>query len=44
MGRQDVNLGFALTIWDQLSRRAVFPSADTLRIDTRTGAYITRVG
>ena len=34
VGRQDVNLGFALTIWDQLSRRAVFPSADTIRIDT----------
>ena len=25
-GRQDVNLGFALTIWDQLSGRAVFPT------------------
>ncbi|HUZ41558.1 MAG TPA: sterol desaturase family protein [Acidimicrobiales bacterium] len=33
-GRQDVNLGFALTIWDQLSRRAVFPTKDTIRIDT----------
>jgi len=33
-GRQDVNLGFALTIWDQLSHRAVFPTKDTIRIDT----------
>lgn len=31
---QDVNLGFALTIWDQLFQRAVFPRADTVRIDT----------
>lgn len=33
-GRQDVNLGFALTIWDQMSGRAVFPTAETIRIDT----------
>jgi sterol desaturase/sphingolipid hydroxylase (fatty acid hydroxylase superfamily) len=33
-GPQDVNMGFALTIWDQLSRRAVFPTADTVRADT----------
>ena len=33
-GRQDVNLGFALTIWDQMSGRAVFPSPETVRIDT----------
>jgi sterol desaturase/sphingolipid hydroxylase (fatty acid hydroxylase superfamily) len=33
-GAQDVNLGFALTIWDQLSRRAVFPTPETIRIDT----------
>jgi sterol desaturase/sphingolipid hydroxylase (fatty acid hydroxylase superfamily) len=33
-GAQDVNLGFALTIWDQLSRRAVFPTAETIRMDT----------
>jgi hypothetical protein len=33
-GRQDVNLGFALTIWDQLSGRAVFPTQETIRIDT----------
>ena len=26
-GPQDVNLGFALTIWDQLVHRAVFPTA-----------------
>ncbi|HWD55853.1 MAG TPA: sterol desaturase family protein [Acidimicrobiales bacterium] len=33
-GAQDVNLGFALTIWDQLSHRAVFPTAETVRMDT----------
>jgi sterol desaturase/sphingolipid hydroxylase (fatty acid hydroxylase superfamily) len=33
-GRQDVNLGFALTIWDQLFHRAVFPSTDTIRMAT----------
>jgi sterol desaturase/sphingolipid hydroxylase (fatty acid hydroxylase superfamily) len=33
-GRQDVNLGFALTIWDQLSHRAVFPTAETIGADT----------
>ncbi|HSN02534.1 MAG TPA: sterol desaturase family protein [Acidimicrobiales bacterium] len=33
-GRQDVNLGFALTIWDQLSHRSVFPTPETIRIDT----------
>jgi sterol desaturase/sphingolipid hydroxylase (fatty acid hydroxylase superfamily) len=33
-GRQDVNLGFALTIWDQCSGRAVFPTNETIRIDT----------
>lgn len=33
-GPQDVNLGFALTIWDQLSGRAVFPSEATIRADT----------
>jgi sterol desaturase/sphingolipid hydroxylase (fatty acid hydroxylase superfamily) len=33
-GAQDVNLGFALTIWDQLARRAVFPTPETIRIDT----------
>ena len=33
-GPQDVNLGFALTIWDQLSGRAVFPTEDTIRADT----------
>ncbi len=33
-GAQDVNLGFVLTIWDQLSRRAVFPTAETIRLDT----------
>jgi len=33
-GPQDVNLGFALTIWDQLAHRAVFPTPDTVRADT----------
>jgi sterol desaturase/sphingolipid hydroxylase (fatty acid hydroxylase superfamily) len=33
-GPQDVNLGFALTIWDQMFRRAVFPTPDTIRMDT----------
>ena len=33
-GPQDVNLGFALTIWDQLFHRAVFPTEDTIRTDT----------
>jgi len=34
VGRQDVNLGFALTIWDQLFHCAVFPTSDTIRADT----------
>jgi sterol desaturase/sphingolipid hydroxylase (fatty acid hydroxylase superfamily) len=33
-GAQDVNLGFALTIWDRLSGRAIFPTEDTIRTDT----------
>jgi len=33
-GPPDVNLGFALTIWDQLFHRAVFPTRDTIRTDT----------
>ena len=33
-GPQDVNLGFALTIWDQLFKRAVFPTEETIRTDT----------
>ena len=33
-GPQDVNLGFTLTIWDQLFHRAVFPSDETVRTDT----------
>src|SRR5882762_8134501 len=33
-GPQDVNLGFAFTIWDQLFHRAVFPTEDTIRADT----------
>jgi sterol desaturase/sphingolipid hydroxylase (fatty acid hydroxylase superfamily) len=34
VGAQDVNLGFVLTIWDQMSGRAVFPTPGTIRIDT----------
>lgn len=34
VGAQDVNLGFTLTIWDQLAGLAVFPTAETARIDT----------
>jgi hypothetical protein len=34
VGPQDLNLGFTLTIWDQLSHRAVFPTAETIRADT----------
>lgn len=33
-GPQDVNLGFALTIWDQMFRCAIFPTEDTIRTDT----------
>lgn len=33
-GPQDVNLGFALTVWDQLFHRAVFPTEETIRTDT----------
>jgi hypothetical protein len=33
-GPQDVNLGFALTIWDQIFHRAVFPTEASVRIDT----------
>ena len=33
-GPQDVNLGFALTIWDQLFGTAVFPTTDSVRTDT----------
>jgi sterol desaturase/sphingolipid hydroxylase (fatty acid hydroxylase superfamily) len=33
-GAQDVNLGFALTVWDQLFHRAIFPTTETIRIDT----------
>ncbi len=31
---QDVNLGFAFSIWDQLAHRAVFPDETTIGIDT----------
>jgi sterol desaturase/sphingolipid hydroxylase (fatty acid hydroxylase superfamily) len=33
-GPQDVNLGFVLTIWDQLFGSARFPTAATIRTDT----------
>jgi sterol desaturase/sphingolipid hydroxylase (fatty acid hydroxylase superfamily) len=33
-GRQDVNLGFALSIWDQLFHAAIFPTSQTVAIDT----------
>ncbi|MFZ0250001.1 MAG: sterol desaturase family protein [Acidimicrobiales bacterium] len=33
-GPQDVNLGFTLTIWDQMFHRAVFPTDETIRSDT----------
>ena len=33
-GPQDVNLGFALTIWDHLSGRAVAPTEATISTDT----------
>jgi sterol desaturase/sphingolipid hydroxylase (fatty acid hydroxylase superfamily) len=33
-GAQDVNLGFAFSVWDQLARRAVFPDETTIGIDT----------
>jgi sterol desaturase/sphingolipid hydroxylase (fatty acid hydroxylase superfamily) len=34
VGPQDVNLGFVLSIWDQLFHRAVFPTEATIRTDT----------
>jgi sterol desaturase/sphingolipid hydroxylase (fatty acid hydroxylase superfamily) len=33
-GPQDVNLGFAFTIWDQVFHRAVFPTEATIRAAT----------
>lgn len=33
-GAQDVNLGFVLSIWDQVFHRAVFPTPETIRADT----------
>jgi sterol desaturase/sphingolipid hydroxylase (fatty acid hydroxylase superfamily) len=33
-GPQDVNLGFALSVWDQIFHRAVFPTDETIRTDT----------
>jgi sterol desaturase/sphingolipid hydroxylase (fatty acid hydroxylase superfamily) len=33
-GPQDVNMGFVLTIWDQLFHTAVFPTEETIRTDT----------
>jgi sterol desaturase/sphingolipid hydroxylase (fatty acid hydroxylase superfamily) len=34
VGPQDLNLGFTLTIWDQLSHRALFPTPETIGADT----------
>lgn len=34
IGPQDVNLGFTLTIWDQLTHRALFPTSETVGADT----------
>jgi sterol desaturase/sphingolipid hydroxylase (fatty acid hydroxylase superfamily) len=34
VGPQDLNLGFTLTIWDQLSHRAVFPTPETVGAET----------
>ncbi len=33
-GAQDVNLGFTLTIWDQLTHRAIFPTSETVGANT----------
>jgi sterol desaturase/sphingolipid hydroxylase (fatty acid hydroxylase superfamily) len=33
-GAQDVNLAFTLTIWDQLTHRAIFPTPETVGADT----------
>ena len=33
-GPQDVNLGFLLSVWDQLTHRAVFPTPETVGADT----------
>jgi sterol desaturase/sphingolipid hydroxylase (fatty acid hydroxylase superfamily) len=33
-GPQDVNMGFVLTIWDQMFHTAVFPTEATVRADT----------
>ena len=34
VGPQDVNLGFALTVWDQMFHRAIFPTPETVSIAT----------
>lgn len=34
VGPQDLNLGFTLTIWDQLTHRALFPTPETIRAAT----------
>jgi hypothetical protein len=33
-GRQDVNLGFALSIWDHMFKTAVNPTKETVGLDT----------
>ncbi len=42
-GPQDINLGFALTIWDQLAHRAIFPTPETIRMDTGLAGRPLRV-
>jgi len=42
-GPQDINLGFALTIWDQLAHRAIFPTLETIRMDTGLAGRPLRV-
>ena len=42
-GPQDVNLGFVLTVWDQLSHRAIFPTAETIGIETGLSGRPLRV-
>ena len=41
--RQDVNLGFALTVWDQIFHLAVFPTPGTIGADTGLAGRPLRV-
>ncbi len=43
IGPQDVNLGFTLTIWDQFTHRAVFPTRETIGADTGLAERPVRV-